>query len=163
MLHIDRRQVLLSAAAAAGIAAIAGCAKSGTKASEGRDILAPFLQILFPQPGVAPSVYDDIALKTRKALEARADWPPLQAEGAAALDKAAGGNWLRAKQKLKISAAEQIGDTAFFRTIYQTALVEFYSDPRVWAAVGYPGASAQNGGYLHNGFDDIDWLPETAP
>ena len=163
MRFMDRRKVLLSAAAAAGIASLAGCARTQTHAGERRDVLTSLLQILFPQPDVDPSVYDDVARKTRDTLNARADWPSLQAEGAAALDKAAGGNWLLADRSQRIRAAEQASETAFFRTIYQTALVEFYSDPRVWAALGYPGASAQNGGYLHNGFDDIDWLPEASP
>ncbi len=161
MLLVDRREVLMTAAAAAAIATIAGCARSGSRTRD--EALAPFLMILFPQPGVDPSVYDDVARQTNAALQRRGDWATLKAEGVAALDGAAGGKWLRASRQLRISAASMIADTSFFRTVYQTALVEFYSDPRAWAAVGYPGASAQNGGYLHNGFDDIDWLPGTAP
>jgi hypothetical protein len=161
MLPVDRREVLMTAAAAAAIATIAGCSRSDLRTRG--DALTPLLMILFPQPGVDPSVYDDVARRTNAGLQRRDDWTTLQAEGVAALDGAAGGKWLRANRQVRISAASMIAGTSFFRAVYQTALVEFYSDPRVWAAVGYPGASAQNGGYLHNGFDDIDWLPGTAP
>lgn len=157
MVLVGRRDLLISAAAA--IAAIAGCSRSDSPEAESGDVLAPFLMIMFPQPGVDPSVYGDIARRTREALERRNDWATLRSEGAAALDDAAGGIWLRANDKTKIKAAANISGTSFFRTVYNAALVEFYSDPRVWAAIGYPGASFQFGGYLHNGFDDIDWLP----
>jgi hypothetical protein len=29
----------------------------------------------------------------------------------------------------------------------------------VWELVGYEGPSYDRGGYLHRGFDDLDWLP----
>lgn len=78
MLLVDRRRIILSAAAAAGIAAIAGCARS-TKRGGGRDVLTPFLLLLFPQPGVDSSVYRDIARRTRETIERLADWAILQA------------------------------------------------------------------------------------
>lgn len=157
---IDRREMLLSAAA---VAALAGCSGPNSRSNGRGDVLTPFLMVMFPQPGVERSVYNDIARRTREALERRSDWSTLQAEGGAALDVAAGGKWLRADHGMQINAVAKIAQTPFFQSVYQAALVEFYSDPRVWAVVGYPGASAQNGGYLHNGFDDIDWLPKAAP
>jgi hypothetical protein len=30
----------------------------------------------------------------------------------------------------------------------------------VWTKLGYEGPSAPEGGYLHRGFDDIDWLKD---
>jgi hypothetical protein len=36
-----------------------------------------------------------------------------------------------------------------------------YSQPDVWPYFGYEGPSNDKGGYLHRGFDDIDWLDET--
>jgi hypothetical protein len=34
-----------------------------------------------------------------------------------------------------------------------------YSDREVWQVLGYEGESYDKGGYLHRGFDDLDWLP----
>jgi hypothetical protein len=30
----------------------------------------------------------------------------------------------------------------------------------VWRHFGYEGASAQHGGYINRGFDDLNWLPD---
>ena len=37
-------------------------------------------------------------------------------------------------------------------------VVSLYNQPAVWAKLGYEGSSAEHGGYIHRGFDDIDWL-----
>jgi hypothetical protein len=37
--------------------------------------------------------------------------------------------------------------------------VALYDDAEVWDLLGYEGASFDKGGYLHRGFDDLDWLP----
>ncbi|MBJ3775512.1 hypothetical protein [Acuticoccus mangrovi] len=42
----------------------------------------------------------------------------------------------------------------------QRSTVRFlYDDVEVWEAFGYEGASVHLGGYIHRGFDDLDWLP----
>ena len=47
----------------------------------------------------------------------------------------------------------------FFAFVYSASVELVYRDPRVWDAVGYGGNALARGGYLNNGFDDIDWLP----
>ena len=39
-------------------------------------------------------------------------------------------------------------------------MTTLYNDPQVWEKLGYEGPSAEQGGYLSRGFDDIDWLPK---
>jgi len=34
----------------------------------------------------------------------------------------------------------------------------FYSNPAIWSRFGYEGPSNDQGGYLHRGFNDIDWI-----
>jgi hypothetical protein len=36
--------------------------------------------------------------------------------------------------------------------------ISLYNDPAVWPIFGYEGESFSRGGYLHRGFDDIEWL-----
>jgi hypothetical protein len=48
----------------------------------------------------------------------------------------------------------------FFDLLKATAVVELYDNPLVWKAFGYEGPSVHLGGYLHRGFDDLDWLPD---
>lgn len=47
----------------------------------------------------------------------------------------------------------------FFTFIRGVVVVTLYSDPEVWDLLGYEGESFSQGGYLHRGFDDLDWLP----
>ena len=48
----------------------------------------------------------------------------------------------------------------FFGFIRRTTVLNFYDDPEVWDIFGYEGESFSKGGYLHRGFNDLDWLPE---
>jgi hypothetical protein len=38
-------------------------------------------------------------------------------------------------------------------------MLTLYNNPDVWPKFGYEGASADKGGYINRGFNDIDWLP----
>lgn len=48
--------------------------------------------------------------------------------------------------------------TKFFRTLRADLVVSLYNQPEVWAKFGYEGSSAEYGGYINRGFNDIDWL-----
>ena len=39
--------------------------------------------------------------------------------------------------------------------------VSLYNNKEVWPKFGYEGASADKGGYINRGFNDIDWLPQS--
>ena len=51
-------------------------------------------------------------------------------------------------------------DAPFFALVRATTVVTLYNDAEVWKLIGYEGASFDQGGYLHRGFDDLDWLPD---
>ena len=51
---------------------------------------------------------------------------------------------------------------SFFESIRAGVRDRFYTHPKVWEHIGYPGSSVEFGGYVDRGFDDIDWLPEEA-
>ena len=42
-----------------------------------------------------------------------------------------------------------------------TVISNLYNDPAVWKKLGFEGSSAEFGGYLSRGFDDIAWLPKS--
>jgi hypothetical protein len=52
-----------------------------------------------------------------------------------------------------------IEDAEFFAFIRSVAVVTLYDDAEVHQLLGYGGPSFEQGGYLHSGFDDLDWLP----
>ena len=52
-----------------------------------------------------------------------------------------------------------IEDAEFFAFIRSVAVVTLYDDAQVHQLLGYEGPVFEQGGYLHRGFDDLDWLP----
>lgn len=52
-----------------------------------------------------------------------------------------------------------IEDAEFFVFVRGVTVVTLYNDHEVWDLLGYEGESYSQGGYLHRGFDDLDWLP----
>jgi len=162
MTTVIRRDFILTTAAFAGLAALAGCSREEEETpeqAEDFDALAALIFEMFPHQGLDQSVYDEVAERARARLSMREGWERMKDEGLAALNAAAGAPWPSLSDEARIEATESISKTPFFKTVYQAALFEFYSHPAVWAYVGYPGSSAEKGGYLHRGFDDIDWLP----
>jgi propanediol dehydratase small subunit len=53
-----------------------------------------------------------------------------------------------------------IEQTAFFKALRSDLVVSLYNQEAVWPKFGYEGSSAEHGGYIHRGFNDIDWLPK---
>ena len=60
----------------------------------------------------------------------------------------------------QLAVLEGISHTPFFQLVRSTTVTFMYSDREVWQVLGYEGESSDKGGYLHRGFDDLDWLPE---
>ncbi|MDQ0468874.1 twin-arginine translocation signal domain-containing protein [Labrys wisconsinensis] len=58
----------------------------------------------------------------------------------------------------RLALLRQIENTPFFATVRSGLVVGLYNQKEVWPIFGYEGASAPLGGYIHRGFDDIDWL-----
>lgn len=58
----------------------------------------------------------------------------------------------------RVALLRQIADTAFFQAVRGGLVVGLYNNKEVWPLFGYEGASADQGGYIERGFDDIDWL-----
>lgn len=65
-----------------------------------------------------------------------------------------------ANDEQSLAWLENQSDEDWFRTFRQLVIPSIYSDPAVWARIGYEGPSHHLGGYLHRGFNDLTWLPE---
>jgi len=48
--------------------------------------------------------------------------------------------------------------TPFFQKLRSDFVLYLYSNPAIWPLFGYEGPSNDKGGYLHRGFNDIDWI-----
>ena len=108
-------------------------------------------RVMFPH-----DMLPDIAYaKVVKALEAEAE--TIEA-GVARLDDPT--PFLELDEDRQLEVLRSSEGTDYFELVRSTAVVELYDNPLVWKALGYEGPSAHLGGYLHRGFDDVDWLPD---
>jgi hypothetical protein len=108
-------------------------------------------RVMFPH-----DMLPDIAYaKVVKALEAE---PETLAAGVAALDE--GTPFVELDGDAALARLAEAEGSDYFELVRSTAVVELYDNPLVWKAFGYEGPSVHLGGYLHRGFDDLDWLPD---
>jgi hypothetical protein len=102
---------------------------------------------------VAMKSYDEAAAKDPAAKAATEAF-------VAALDGAAGpGGYLgTAWESQRVALLRGQEHDPMFQAIRGGLVVSLYNNPDVWPIFGYEGESYSQGGYLHRGFDDIDWL-----
>jgi hypothetical protein len=85
-------------------------------------------------------------------------------EGLATLDTRAGtgsapGRFADLDDEAALAVLREIENAEFFGFIRSVAVVTLYDDAEVHQLLGYGGPSFEQGGYVHRGFDDLDWLP----
>jgi len=174
--RVTRRNFLKSGAAAAGVTAFA----SGTVAIDANGAWAMTTEHLKPETmttlvKMARDLYPHDRLGDvyyAKAVEAYdgkagadATLKQLIEQGVAEMNSLA-----QAKYAMPYAAVNEEGDrvavlrsietTPFFQKIRGDMVVALYNQPAVWVKFGYEGSSAEHGGYLERGFNDIDWLKD---
>ena len=117
--------------------------------------LLRILRVAYPHDRFPDAPYQ----RTAKSIQ-DADVDGLLAEGIAELNRAAGGDFGSLSESEATAALQRMSQTPFFTFIHATTVVTLYDDHEVWDLLGYQGASFDKGGYLHRGFDDLDWLPK---
>ncbi|MDB5652662.1 MAG: putative exported protein of unknown function [Tardiphaga sp.] len=60
----------------------------------------------------------------------------------------------------RVLLLQGIEQTSFFKTLRGDLVVALYNQEQLWPKFGYEGSSAEHGGYIDRGFNDIDWLPK---
>jgi hypothetical protein len=169
---IKRREFLRkSAMVVAGVSAVAaGVTVSGLTAEwtarlktltehEGETLLKMARQ-LFPHDRLDDSYY----MKVVEDLDAEASSKPATAKminaGVAKLDHSSNGKFASQPAAQQVDALKKIQHTPFFEKVRSSEMVSLYNNQDVWKVFGYQGASYSFGGYLHHGFNDLNWLPE---
>ena len=79
--------------------------------------------------------------------------------GIAALNATDKGLWLNQPLEERVSIISDLAGTPFFNYLHWVTSEIVMRDPGLWEKLGYQGSAIEHGGYLHRGFDDIDWLP----
>ena len=122
--------------------------------AEGKTLIA-LGRVLYPHKKLPDAVYALLA----KDLDGNAGALPVVRDGIAALDKAAGGSFVKATASKKLALVKAIDGTPFFNTVRGQCITSLYNNDMAFAVFGYPGGSWEKGGYLTRGFQDLKWLP----
>jgi hypothetical protein len=126
-------------------------------------VLLRFVRDLFPHDRLADSFYGKAIAPLEDEAAKDSSTRKLLADGVSQLNRlamGAGGSGYAdlADEKARVAIIKQIENGAFFSKVYGTTVVTLYNQPEVWPLFGYEGPSSDKGGYLHRGFNDIDWL-----
>ncbi|MEM8648033.1 MAG: hypothetical protein AAGF86_17025, partial [Pseudomonadota bacterium] len=58
----------------------------------------------------------------------------------------------------RVALLKAMESSGFFQKVRGSLVTGIYNNPEVWPIFGYEGPSAEEGGYINRGFDDINWL-----
>jgi len=182
MRHIDKRTRLsrrgflsTSGAATLGIGALAG----GRILIDPRGAWAISLQSLDPETAralvqMARDLYphdrltDVYYVKAIEPYDVAASKEPtlrnLLANGTKSLNETAKAKHNTAyadipDEKDRVAILRGMEQTPFFQKVRSDMIPALYNQPDLWMRFGYEGPSAEYGGYIDRGFNDIDWLP----
>lgn len=161
--------VLVLGVAAAGPAALAapgadslaqsfptlGAATAATLLRMARDV--------FPHDKLADRYYIDAIQPFEQGATKDTEQAALFQTGVRNLDQAAmrrfGKPYVQVKSEAqRVSLLEAIESTPFFQKVRGEMVTSLYDNKAVWPLLGYEGSSWEKGGYIHRGFNDIDWL-----
>jgi hypothetical protein len=113
---------------------------------------------MFPHSAVADEFYEHVVRKLDDRAAHDQDLSGLLFDGVEALKRQAGCAWAGLSEEERLQALQRVKQTPFFQTLRSDFILYFYSNPAIWPLFGYEGPSNDQGGYLHRGFNDIDWI-----
>jgi hypothetical protein len=145
--------------AEAAVAAGAAPKLSTLKPQEAQTLLQVCRQI-FPHRKLSDAPYWTVVSQLDGAAQADPSVAKMLTDGVAQLDGSQGSKFTELNDAQKVAALKSVETTPFFQKVRGVELQTLYSDPAVFKAMGYQGASYPIGGYLHHGFNDLAWLPD---
>ena len=157
--------VVGAAAAATGLIPTANAAKQAlSKLSkltphEAATLLRLTRQI-FPHKKLSDGSYWKVVVALNTAAQGDPAVAKLISDGVAHLDASQSSKFLALDEPQQVAALKNIENSPFFQKVRGVELQTLYSDPAVFKAMGYQGGSYSIGGYLHHGFNDLEWLSD---
>jgi hypothetical protein len=153
-----------AAAFASGVTVVAGAEQwtAGLKTlndHQGQTLLSMSRQI-FPHPQLDDSYYIKVVQDLDAEATTKPDTARLLKDGVGRLDAVMHAKFLTMTPADQIAVLKQFDRTDFFTKVRNSELVSLYNNHEVWKKLGYPGGSYAIGGYLHHGFNDLNWLPD---
>lgn len=171
----SRRTFLKGAASAAPAAAIAagtGLSITDAWAEDGQALTAPQLKTLvkmardvYPHDFIGDVYYITAIKPWDKKAAGDAAVKAMLVDGVKRLDGDAHDRFKTTYVDVpwevdRVTLLQGIEHTDFFGKIRADLVVSLYNQHELWPKFGYEGSSAEYGGYINRGFNDIDWLPK---
>lgn len=166
----SRRGFLRGSAAAVAAVAVSG-PKLLARGAETPELtydetrtLVKMTRDLFPHDRLDDSYYTKAVAPLYDEALKNPDTRKLLSDGVAQLNSATMASAGKAyadvpDESTRVAAIKKVEGSAFFAKVFGGTMTPLYNQPKLWAKVGYEGPSSAQGGYLHRGLDDIDWLP----
>lgn len=127
---------------------------------EARSVLIRVIRVAFPHDSFPDGPYERTADTILTEAENSTWFRVALTQGLLTLSHLAGGDFRDLSEDDATSVLRRIEATEFFGFIRRTTVLNLYDNEDVWEALGYEGPSFDKGGYIHRGFDDLDWLPD---
>lgn len=123
----------------------------------GAKTLLRMTRLLYPHDQLGDFYYAKVVADLDEAATGDSAVAQLLKDGVAKLDAAHTTKWVDLSEGYQLDVLKSLEDDAFFQKVRGTTVVSLYNNPLVWPLFGYQGSSAEFGGYIHRGFDDLAW------
>ncbi len=120
--------------------------------------LVSIYRIMFPHNAVPDEFYEHVVRKLDENAAQDQAFSGFLSNGVAALNHQTRSTWTSLSEEERLQVLKQAEQTSFFQRLRSDFVIYFYSNPAIWPRFGYEGPSNDQGGYLHRGFNDIDWI-----
>ena len=120
--------------------------------------LISIYRTMFPHSTVPDEFYEHVVRKLDEQATRDQNLFRFLSDGVEVLSRQARSAWTTLSPEARLQELERAQQTPFFRRLRSDFVLCFYSNPAIWPLFGYEGPSNDQGGYLHRGFNDIDWI-----
>jgi hypothetical protein len=120
--------------------------------------LVSIYRTMFPHSTVPDEFYEHVVRKLDEQATRDEDFSGFLSNGVEVLNSQTGTAWTGLSEEARLQALKRVEQTPFFQRLRSDFLLYFYSNPAIWPLFGYEGPSNDQGGYLHRGFNDIEWI-----
>lgn len=164
-----RRFLTRSSVVAVGVAAMGSglfTARTWAASALGEDASATLLRMardIYPHDKLEDEYYIRVLEQLPKLAQEDQALKSILVEGVADLDRRALKQFGRPYMEIsheseRVQILRAIEDSDFFQRIRGDLMMGIYNNPDLWPHFGFGGSAWQQGGYLHRGYNAIDWL-----
>ncbi|HVJ35607.1 MAG TPA: gluconate 2-dehydrogenase subunit 3 family protein [Terriglobia bacterium] len=119
--------------------------------------LIKFARAIYPHKKLKDAIYANVAHSLDEKASKNDQLKATLQQGIAGLQQSKFAALSQAKQ---VAALKEMETTPFFQAVRGECVTGIYNNPEVWKIFGYEGSSAEFGGYIHRGFNDLTWLKD---